>query len=128
MTFFLDNCVPIKVGKILRAADQDVIILRERYPPDTPDEVWMPLVAREGWIVISDDNYIRRNPAQRQLLKELHLRVVFLPGPFAMLSIWQQVERIGNWWPKILKACAKLEPGCCLKVKMKSGDLELFTL
>lgn len=128
MTFFLDNCIPIKVGKILRAADQDVVILRERYRPDIPDPEWMPLVAHEGWIVVTDDNYIRRNPAERKLLKSLELRVVFLPGPFAQLGVWQQVEKVGNWWPKILKACAKLEPGACLKVKMKSGEIEPITL
>jgi hypothetical protein len=123
VTFFLDNCLSVKIGKALRALDQDVRILKEIYPPDTLDSTWMPLVAEENWIAVTDDNYILRRPAERKLLVRLKLRAVFLPGPFANLGMWQQVVKIGSWWPDILEACADLQPGACLQVKMKSGKV-----
>ena len=39
--FFIDHCVPDSVGDVLREAGHEVILLRERIAPDSPD----PLVA-----------------------------------------------------------------------------------
>jgi len=39
--FFIDHCVPDSVGRVLRDAGHEVILLRERVAPDSPD----PLVA-----------------------------------------------------------------------------------
>ena len=35
--FFVDNCVPDSVGRVLRDAGHDVILLRESIAPDSPD-------------------------------------------------------------------------------------------
>jgi predicted nuclease of predicted toxin-antitoxin system len=35
--FFVDNCVPDSVGRVLQDAGHDVILLRESIAPDSPD-------------------------------------------------------------------------------------------
>ena len=37
--FFVDNCVPDSVARVLREAGHDVILLRDMLPTDSPDQV-----------------------------------------------------------------------------------------
>lgn len=124
MTFFLDNCIPPPIGKGLRGFGADVRILREEFDAAARDIDWMPSVAQNGWIVITTDDRIRRNPAERQLLRDLKLRVVFLAAGHAVLPLWQQAAKIVTRWPDIVKACERLKPGTCLIVPMK-GKIEV---
>jgi hypothetical protein len=75
--------------------------------------------------VITDDNRIRRRPAERQLRATLQLTTIFLPGGLANLKLWDQAERLIKWWPSIQKAAQKLPVGCCAIVSMngKVDDL-----
>ena len=46
MRFFFDNCVAWRIAEALAIlSDRDgheIIALRNRFPEDCPDEVWMP--------------------------------------------------------------------------------------
>ncbi len=127
MTFFFDNCVPPPIGRALREVRKDVQILQEVYGrSDVADTVWMPEVAKKEWIVLTDDNRIRRNQVERALLKDSKLRVIFLPEPLATLGLWGQFAKLVAWWPTIEKECKGLELGTCLLMKMKTGKLEVL--
>ncbi len=127
MTFFFDNCVPPPIGRALREVGKEIRILHEVFgASDVADTVWMPAVAKDEWIVLTDDNRIRRNQVERAMLKESKLRVIFLPEPLATLDLWGQFTKLVLWWPTIEKECKRLKPGTRLLMKMKTGKLEVL--
>jgi hypothetical protein len=127
VTFFFDNCVPPPVARALREVVKDVLILQEVFGrSDVADTLWMPEAAKEGWIVLTDDNRIRRNPVERTMLKELKLRVIFLPEALPTLGLLGQLSKLVQWWPTIEKECKGLKAGTCLLMKMKTGKLQVL--
>jgi hypothetical protein len=53
LTFFLDNNLSPILAEGLRAFGEDVRHLREIFPPDTPDEVWLPEIGQRGWYLVT---------------------------------------------------------------------------
>ena len=68
MTFFLDNNLSPILAEGLRAFGEDVRHLREVFPPDTPDEVWLPEIGQRGWFLVTHDKRIPRKASQLQAL------------------------------------------------------------
>ena len=83
MKFFIDNCLPPRVARSLHGFVQDqghlVVHLRDRFPPDTPDEDWIAALAQEGeWVVITADQNINKKPVQRMAWQDSGLTGFFL--------------------------------------------------
>jgi predicted nuclease of predicted toxin-antitoxin system len=58
LKFFIDNCVPDSVGKILKTADHDVIYQREVLARDAPDIlVALTSVANDAILVTFDKDH-----------------------------------------------------------------------
>src|SRR5215471_15374631 len=57
--FFIDHCVPDSVGQILRDADHEVILLRERIAPDSPDPLVAAVSEMSGAVLVSLDSDFR---------------------------------------------------------------------
>lgn len=57
--FFIDHCVPDSVGDVLRAAGHEVILLRERIAPDSPDPLVAAVSEMNGAVLISLDSDFR---------------------------------------------------------------------
>lgn len=58
--FFVDHCVPDSVGRVLRAAGHDVILLRERIAPDSPDPLVAAVSEMNGAVLVSLDSDFKR--------------------------------------------------------------------
>ena len=65
-TFFVDRSLGRHtVVNALRAAGFEVVAHDDEFSQDTPDVEWLGTVARRGWIVLTKDSAIRRNPLER---------------------------------------------------------------
>ncbi|HVC53712.1 MAG TPA: DUF5615 family PIN-like protein [Stellaceae bacterium] len=74
--FFVDHCVPDSVGRVLRKAGHEVILLRERIAPDSPDPLVAAVSEMNNAVLISLDADFRslapRVPkGQRQRFRKL---------------------------------------------------------
>jgi hypothetical protein len=76
--------------------------------PKTPDTEWVPIVAAQGWLILTRDHNIRENPAERRAVRENGARMVALAGEDAG-NKWGQLELVMHWWRRI-EALAD-EPG-----------------
>jgi hypothetical protein len=118
--FFIDNCISVRLAKMLRALGAETLHLTEMVglDPDgsTPDIYWMPVVAKDGYIAVTSDARIRSRPAERKLRKELKLGTVFLPTNFASSGLWEQAAKLVKWWPTIAEQVGGLSSGDCLLV------------
>ncbi len=68
--------------------------------PATADPVWIPEVARRGWVVITRDNRINRRPAEVAAVRDHAACLVALAGPDARTT-WDQLEIVMTQWRQI---------------------------
>lgn len=68
--------------------------------PATPDEAWLPLVARLGWSVITRDARISRRPAELEAVRQNGAKVFALDGREAT-NLWTQLEIVMSQWRRI---------------------------
>lgn len=118
MKFFIDNCLPVRIVRALEALGVDARHLKDEFDENTKDLVWMPVVAKHGWIVVTDDNRIRKRPSERALRTELKLTTVFLAGSMANLRMWDQATKIVHAWPAIEAGLEHAQRGTCLLVSL----------
>jgi len=101
MTFVLDNMIPYRIAGALRELRQDVIALRDEWPENTPDEVWLRELGHRGWPFITADKRIRTRPQQQQVYKSANVTAFFL-GPFwGKLQFWGQAVWLITHWPRL---------------------------
>lgn len=62
------------VAERLRAAGATVEVHLDHFAGDAPDTEWIPEVARRGWVLITKDKNIRRNPLERAAYEQAGLR------------------------------------------------------
>lgn len=108
MKFFFDNCLSPQLATGIRGfagtRDYETGHLRELFTQDIPDVEWLERLGREGdWIIISADQRISRNPAERLAWRESHLTTFFFAPPWASDSFWSQAKSLVTWWPEIVR-------------------------
>jgi predicted nuclease of predicted toxin-antitoxin system len=54
--FFIDQCVPDSAGRALKAAGHEVVFLRERIAPNSPDPLVAAVAEANGAILVSLDS------------------------------------------------------------------------
>lgn len=113
MRFFFDNNLSPKIVKALQALQPDVQLshLRDKFSPDTLDDVWIQALAAEGqWIIISGDVRIAKNSALRRVWLESDLVTFFLASGWMSLTIWDSAWRLIKWWPRIIDTAENFRP------------------
>jgi hypothetical protein len=58
--FFIDHCVPDSVAAVLRDAGHEVVLLRERIAPDSPDPLVAAVSEMHGAVLVSLDSDFKR--------------------------------------------------------------------
>ncbi len=80
LIFFLDQIGRYIVAKMLRAAGAWVEVHLDHFPGNKPDLEWIPEVGRRGWVLITKDQHIRRNPLERAAYGDAKLRGFVVTG------------------------------------------------
>jgi hypothetical protein len=74
-----------------------------RRPRSPLDEVWIPQVAREGWLIITRDSRIQERTAELAAVRDNGARMVALASADAG-TVWAQLEVFMTQWRRI-EAC-----------------------
>jgi predicted nuclease of predicted toxin-antitoxin system len=78
ITLFIDRCAWSRLlGEALEQLGVPYVAHHQRFSPDAPDEVWLEAAGREGWVVLTRDQHIRRRPAELEAFRE-HKVIVFV--------------------------------------------------
>ncbi len=81
LTFFLDYQIGrYVVAEALRNAGARVEVHIDHFAQNAPDLEWIPEVGRHGWVLITKDENIRRNPRERAAYQEAELRGFIVTG------------------------------------------------
>ncbi|GIU99468.1 MAG: hypothetical protein KatS3mg014_1084 [Actinomycetota bacterium] len=93
MTFFFDNNLSPRLVEGLRAFGEDAMHLRDEFPADTDDTVWLPEIGRRGWYLVTHDKKIRKKPAEIRALKQAGVGA-FVFTQQKDLLMWGWVETV----------------------------------
>lgn len=77
--FFVDRSLGGKVvAEALRRLGERVEVHDDHFAKNVADDIWLAEVGAKGWVVLSKDDRIRRNPVERQALLAAGVAVFFL--------------------------------------------------
>lgn len=93
--------------------------------PGTLDEDWIPLVAEQGWLVVSRDRHIRDRVRETDAVREHRAKMVNFVGAEAT-NTWTQLEIFMARWRDITALID--EPGPFIVPLTRSGALKPFDL
>lgn len=115
LTFFLDHQIGrYTVASHRRSAGAKVEVHLDHFPGDAADSDWIPKVAERGWILITKDQNIRRNPPERAAYETSRLRGFVVTGK----------DMNGNDLGQLLARCL---PGMVRRTAGRPGPL-LFAI
>lgn len=87
-----------------------------------PDTEWLPVVARNGWVVLTADARIRHNALERKAIKDHRLRLFyFARNDFAGAEMG---SILGKALPRMLELCRSQRPPFAASIA-RSGDVSL---
>lgn len=100
----------------------EVTSLREHYPQDARDPVWLPDLGAKGWTLISVDHAQRRRPEERQAIIASGALAFYLAKSFLSLMFEEQAWRLVKLWPEITRMAERPRGGGkCFLVPVKGG-------
>ena len=111
MTFFFDANLSPKLAKVLAALGIDAHHHDDVFGPATEDVDIIRVVAARGWVYVSADTSVRKNPAERTALVESGIRAVFLSKTILHLRPHQQVSIITGRLDELLEKVRRLPEG-----------------
>lgn len=77
--------------------------------PKTDDDVWIPAVTAQGWLIITRDSDIQSNRAEIDAVRNTGARMVALAGKEAV-GTWDQLELLMCQWRAIEDCLSLLGP------------------
>ncbi len=101
MTFFFDNNLSPKLAKAINELDEvyPIIHLRDIFPADTEDEIWLRHVGNNNMVLVSRDTKIRKHPAEINAIRKHRIGAFFLIGK--KYTKWQGIRQLICAWEEI---------------------------
>jgi len=102
MNFFFDNPLSPNLAKamnLLEEREGTVTHLKDIFPGDEKDEIWLPYVGNNDLVLITRDRKIRKRPAQLMAFKRHDVGAFILTGK--IMTKWQGIRQLINAWEEI---------------------------
>lgn len=124
MKVLLDNnlspFVADAINVLVEPNGHQVTALRRKFAEDTLDEKWIAALSDEGgWVVISRDRRITRNPAQRAAWRSSRLKGFFLAPAWDDLDTLRLAARLLLRWPNLVEADRLFAEGSAIQVPIR---------
>lgn len=87
-----------------------VLSIKQVFGKGAKDEDWIPVVGKEGGIVLTQDLRIQTTRHQNELYKKHGLGVFFFKPLTGGYTFWEMVEKLVKHWPEIKKKSADKRP------------------
>jgi 1,2-phenylacetyl-CoA epoxidase PaaB subunit len=125
--FFFDNNLSPKLARSLDKLvepQHQVVHLKDRFAANTADEVWMrALAGEEGWIIVSGDLRIRKNPHEIKAWTEAGHTTFFLKKGWIDLTFWEQAWKFAKVFPDMIAAAERAPRGMAFMIT-PNGKIE----
>jgi PIN like domain len=117
---FIDRCAwSNRLGEVLKSAGIAFVPHHDHFEQACPDVDWLPIVGKNGWIVITRDKNIRRKPNELQAFKENNvLAIVLSSGSSSQASAADTAELLIRLYPKLMRKIQASKPPLMLNVTL----------
>jgi predicted nuclease of predicted toxin-antitoxin system len=124
VTFFIDRAIGKKhVPEVLRDSGANIEVHADWFEQDAPDIEWLPIVSQKGWVIITKDERIGRNPLELMAIAESQARVfIFVSGN---LKRQQMAEALVQAMAKMTKIAQSNKAPFIAKV-YRNGNVNLW--
>lgn len=126
MKVMLDHNMSPKIARALAALfeGQHVVVpLKDKFPANTSDEVWIEALSKEDkWVVISGDRRITRNKAEYHAFRSSRLVGFFLARSLQKASVTKQAERILAQWDNMEAQVEIVRGSAMFELQMKGSN------
>jgi hypothetical protein len=114
--FFFDNNLSPHLARALHELihpdGHEVVHLRAKFAPNTPDTIWIAQLAQEAeWVIVSGDMRIHKHSAEKAVWKSAKLMGFFLAKGWMNITPMDQAWRLIKWWPDVIKQVDIGAPG-----------------
>jgi hypothetical protein len=127
LRFFLDNNLAPKLARGFHQfvlGEHEVVHLRDRFSQETPDVEWMQQLADEsGWVILSGDVAIGRNPHEVEAWKSAGHTIFFLKAWLDQSAFLDSNVEIREMLPEVLRAAERAKKGSSFYVSV-TGKIE----
>lgn len=114
---FIDRCAwSRRLGEALKLAGIPFIAHREKFEPACPDEEWLAVAGRSGWIVLTRDKAIRRKPNELQAFRDNKVIAFALASGNA--SAEDTARLVVGLYPRILRKARGTKPPAMFSVTL----------
>ena len=79
-----------------------VEFLQDHFPGDTQDDVWMPVVGSQGWILIGHDRMHHRRDPENSAIRDYRMGCFYIWG--AQARRWEKMRCFLNAYERMLDA------------------------
>jgi hypothetical protein len=94
----------------------------DHFARGTLDEIWLPMVGSQGWVLLTSDKRIRYNFLERRALEQNSVReFVFTSGNMSGQDMAAALELA---LPKVRRFCRKLKPPFVASIT-RTGEIHL---
>lgn len=77
--FFIDRCLECNsVIEAFRNAGITIEVHKDHFPNDAQDVDWLPEVGRRGWVILTKDSKISKNPIERNAVARTGIKMFTL--------------------------------------------------
>lgn len=127
MKFFFDNNLAPKLAHGLNQMvepEHHVVHLKDNFPGNAEDIVWMRALAKElDLVIVTADIRISRNPHEVQAWREAGHTIFFLKPGWTDLAFWEQANKFTRCFPALIKEAERAERGSAFIVTV-NGKIE----
>jgi hypothetical protein len=125
---FFDNCTsPVLADTLngfIKHLEHEAVHLRDRFAPDTPDVEWITTLGEdsETWIVITGDDRIRKNKAERAAYRQAGLRGFVLARAYHTTGHNITASVLVRRWPDIEDVVRRIAPPFLMEMPINYGS------
>jgi hypothetical protein len=122
---FFDHCLSFRLAHALAAlmsSEHEIVALQDKFRRDITDIEWIAALNKEGhWIIISGDQRITRNRAERRAFQNSQLTGFFMAPSVKDAPVLKQLERLCALWNNIITLASAAQPGALYELPIKGN-------
>ncbi|MBU2518070.1 MAG: DUF5615 family PIN-like protein [Proteobacteria bacterium] len=126
MTFFFDNNMSPKMAEGMKAFGEDIVYLKELFSDGTEDVVWLEYIGDNGIYLITRDDRILRNPAEKKAFVEHNVGGFFVGGQ--QLTRCDLIRNIVRNWHHIKSFAQKNHKPFAAKIPRSGSKIKSLNL
>lgn len=104
--------------------DVEVLSIAEAFGKGTPDEIWIPKVAQQHGIAITQDLNIHRMRHQWQLCERYKIGIIFVQPPKKGWNYWSIIQLVVKLWCEVVVHGQRSARPFAAEIKASTGRLK----